>query len=153
MYFNTLDSGHGYDIAVSSFHLEDATPPISDIEGMKESLLKIVPSFPEPKQHQKGNSIEVIGYPGEKDGRLYKMRGSINKITSINGGNQIVMYTDIDTTGGQSGSPVYKITSAGDYELVGIHVAYINKHDGNFATLITKELKDWLINKLATCAK
>lgn len=117
---------------------------------MKQSLLSIVPSFPEPEQHSKGSTIEVIGYPGEKESRLYRMQGTIHDTTKYSGGKDIMLYNDLDTTGGQSGSPVFKITSYGTYELVGIHVAYISAQGVNFATSITKELKDWLINKLAT---
>ena len=56
------------------------------------------------------------------------------------------IYYDIDTKGGQSGSPVYM--SRENSKVVGIHKAYDPKMRLNFATMITEPviavLKVWV---------
>lgn len=63
-----------------------------------------------------GTGIVVRGYPGEKNAQMWSMSGSI----AASGTYKLSYY--IDTTGGQSGSPVYK--NDGNYRSVGIHTNY-----------------------------
>lgn len=63
-----------------------------------------------------GTSIVVRGYPAEKGAQMWSMSGSI----AASGTYKLSYY--IDTTGGQSGSPVYK--NDGNYRCVGIHTNY-----------------------------
>ena len=63
-----------------------------------------------------GTGIVVRGYPGEKSAQMWSMSGSI----AASGTFKLSYY--IDTTGGQSGSPVYK--NDGNFRCVGIHTNY-----------------------------
>ena len=54
-----------------------------------------------------------------------------------------MLYDDINTSGGQSGSPVYKIVND-KYYLVGIHVGYHESDNVNVAVVITPALEDWI---------
>lgn len=63
-----------------------------------------------------GTGIVVRGYPVEKSAQMWSMSGSI----AASGTFKLSYY--IDTTGGQSGSPVYK--NDGNYRCVGIHTNY-----------------------------
>lgn len=79
-------------------------------------------------------SVTVTGYPGEAD-KLYKQytaSGTINKIDTIK------LYYKINTTGGQSGAPVYT-TNSGSAVAVGIHIGYAG-NNLNCATRITPSM-------------
>lgn len=80
-----------------------------------------------------GSSATVTGYPGKSlQGQMWKMAGNITSCTSTR------LEYQIDTTGGQSGSPVYYYTSDSGYVAIGIHTAeYLNK-DYNLGTRITE---------------
>ncbi|MGW7932712.1 trypsin-like serine peptidase [Staphylococcus xylosus] len=80
--------------------------------------------------------IETAGYPADKGGwTLYKGNGLLKKFTNFN------VYYDIDTYGGQSGSPVWNR----DKKIIGVH-AY-GSSPLNFATKINdtnlKLIKNW----------
>ena len=47
----------------------------------------------------------------------------------------LIYYNDIDTTKGQSGSPIYLIRD-GIYYLIGVHVGYFKKRKMNVGTAI-----------------
>ncbi|MBD7913268.1 MULTISPECIES: serine protease [Clostridium] len=85
----------------------------------------------------KGSNVDVTGYPGEKSRTLWKMSGTITSDTS----NKV--YYQIDTTGGQSGCPVYQ----GDGEntrAVAIHTSGSSAGGWNSATRITKPIFDYI---------
>lgn len=84
-----------------------------------------------------GTSVVLRGYPGEYYAQMWTMSGKIV------GCSKLRLNYHIDTTGGQSGSPVYK--DDGKYQCVGIH---IQKGFGyyNQAIRITKDLFD-IMNK------
>ena len=57
----------------------------------------------------------------------------------------LILYKDIDTTKGQSGSPVYLIkpnirTGEEEYRLIGIHVGFIDSFQANGATCIDNRM-------------
>ena len=59
--------------------------------------------------------VSIMGYPGEKpQGTMWTSGGTISKVDTSK------LYYRIDTTGGQSGSPIYTWWS-GYWTLVGIH--------------------------------
>lgn len=80
-----------------------------------------------------GTNIVVRGYPVEKNAQMWSMSGTI----AASATHKLSYY--IDTTGGQSGSPVYK--NNGDYQCVGIHTNY-NNLGFNQATRIDESLFD-----------
>jgi len=54
------------------------------------------------------------------------MVGTINKVIDLNNGQKLITYKDIDTTPGQSGSPVY-LYNADESKIntqIGVHVGY-----------------------------
>jgi len=79
----------------------------------------------------KDTVVHVIGYPGEYFRQMWGMGGTITRDTTNR-----VFYT-IDTTGGQSGSPVYKP----DNYVVAIHTTGSATENGG--TRITKALFDY----------
>lgn len=135
----------GYDIAVASFDLTDALPPIENIDRFKRKVVKVIPFFTGNFFHQSGEQILVIGYPGEKHGHLYEMQGTIHATKKRKGGTEVMIYRDIDTTCGQSGAPVYKKDAEGEWEIIGIHVGFFKKKKANLATIITLKLRNWII--------
>jgi hypothetical protein len=68
----------GYDIAVATFDLMDALPPVDDINRQKRKFVKVMPYFTSSFNHNPGDEILIIGYPGERQGYLYEMRGTIH---------------------------------------------------------------------------
>lgn len=98
----------GFDIAVATFDLNNALPPLPDIDRFKRKCIKSMPYFTASFHHNIGDEILIIGYPGEKQGYLYEMTGTIHSSKKRKGGTEVIIYKDIDTTCGQSGAPVYK---------------------------------------------
>jgi V8-like Glu-specific endopeptidase len=80
--------------------------------------------------------IEACGYPGDKIVSTVKQYGAKGKITKIYNG---VIYHDIDTMKGQSGSPILAEYIEGYYFALGVHVKFHNKEDINCASQLTKE--------------
>jgi len=138
MYHDHWELHEGYDIAIAKLDGDfNRAPPSqnsywSDIEseGAKE-----------------GEEICVIGYPGEKDGFLYMMKGTIYEIRSLDSNRKIILYNDINTTPGQSGSPVY-LKRGAKWARIGVHVGYDPSVKCNVATGITKEMKSWICNSV-----
>ena len=78
-----------------------------------------------------GTDITVTGYPGEYTREMWQMSGEVTTSRPRK------VYYDLDTTGGQSGSPVYK----SDYHVIAIH-AYGGTSE-NSGTRITSALFDF----------
>jgi hypothetical protein len=94
-----------------------------------------------------GDTITVVGYPEEYSGDVYKMQGTITMIESPNPESphlKLIYYDNINTTPGQSGSPVF-LHKDNKYYIIGIHVGYDNYHKMNVATGITKEIFTWIV--------
>ena len=68
------------------------------------------------------------------------MEGTIKKFLTSDKGHKLMLYDDINTSGGQSGSPVYLI-KGDEYHQVGIHVGYNGNEKCNVAVVITPELE------------
>lgn len=86
-----------------------------------------------------GTKVTVAGYPGQSGDKLYRHKSNILSFNA----EGYMMYYDIDTTGGQSGSPVIKYDN-GNYYVVGIHRAGgTNSNKGRY---ITKNVYE-LVNK------
>ena len=83
------------------------------------------------------NNIDVTisGYPGEKRKQMWQMNGSIFDMNEYK-----IQYT-IDTTGGQSGSPVYL---EDDFLSVAIHTNGAYDKISNKGTRITKGIFDFM---------
>ena len=57
-----------------------------------------------------------------------------------------MFYDDLNTSGGQSGSPVFKIVDE-DFIIVGIHVGYSEIENANVAVVLTPALRNWIEEK------
>lgn len=85
-----------------------------------------------------GKHIAIAGYPGEHQYQLWKMGGSVSESTAS------MLYYKVDTTGGQSGSPVYcRVPS--EYYAIGIH-GYGGTSQ-NAGVRITRKMFYWIKNK------
>lgn len=87
-----------------------------------------------------GNTVTINGYPGEKPQQQWLMSGSIQSVSTNR------LFYSIDTTGGQSGSPIYK----SNYTAVGIHTDGVGSGSGasttkNSGVRITGSLLNWLV--------
>ena len=80
-----------------------------------------------------GTEVTISGYPGEYQYYQYEMSDEITRCTT----NKL-FYNVIDTSGGQSGSPIY--TSS--YVAYGIHCYGLNDNNENSGTRIT----EWRFN-------
>jgi len=93
---------------------------------------------------QKTLPLKVYGYPGEKDkrGDPYEMIGSISNVTPKDGGS-FIAYNDIDTTHGQSGSPVL-VYEDELWSIIGIHQGYDSDSESNVASIINENILEWI---------
>eukprot|EP01084_Bolivina_argentea_P238292 400341_1 len=106
--------------------------------------------------------VKVIGYPGEEKirGELYGMigNGQVKYVNIRTQYNKLIAY-DIDTSAGQSGSPVFKVGDIDNKEndekeckdniyksfgdIIGIHVAGKRSKKLNFGTMLNDEIIKW----------
>ena len=84
-------------------------------------------TFLDEKEY-KGKIFNISGYPGERGGREQLKMSGVGECQG-----PLLKY-DIDTTGGQSGSPVW-IVKDNKYYVIGVHTMG-NPSLGNFATRI-----------------
>jgi len=85
-----------------------------------------------------GNTAVVIcGYPFEKNYQMWGMGGPIQNITTYE------YYYEIDTTGGQSGSPIIRPDYVGNGvygSVLGIHTGYGGDFAKNRGVRITQSV-------------
>ena len=83
-----------------------------------------------------GKKCVVVGYPSDKKG-LWRHKGAINDVQ-----DGLYLRYQMDTYGGQSGSPVFYPTTNGQYYVVGIHRGYssYNLAEWNYARYISKNI-------------
>jgi len=99
--------------------------------------------------------LSIYGYPGEKElvGGLYGMEGCSNSLRMVKSTNRtdLIQYSDIDTSGGQSGSPILlrlQLENGHEgYYIGAVHVAEDMANKVNFGTLLTKDKFQWMIQK------
>lgn len=142
-----FDSTSGYDIAVASFKKTgyEKNKTIS-----KNTLWGCIDNYSNIGSHSKvkiGTKICVQGYPAQFQGQInpgfqYKMDGTIAVLAKQDTGGMIVSYKDLDTSGGQSGSPL-TFYRDGQEIIIGVHVAGVAGKE-NWATAITDEIFAWV---------
>lgn len=106
------------------------------------------------KDRTRFDSFSIVGYPGEKKGELWGQKieeyGSSDakglKCTAT-----LVTYSTVDTTGGQSGSPI--LCNVGDFGeeggftdkmICGVHTGGSSAQGINFGTRITTDIIEWI---------
>jgi len=140
-YLENPDIIQGFDIAIGLLDGEFNNAPFS-----KNSQWSTI----DDEECKNGDVICVIGYPGEYNEKLYKMEGTIFEIRKLENGRKLILYNDIDTSPGQSGSPVL-LKKNNKWFIIGIHVGYDRSLNVNIATAITNDVYDWVedqMNKL-----
>jgi len=159
------DPSCGYDIAVCPMEAlphgkEDKTLGV----GVKRDS---VWDAADPASLKVGMTIEILGYPAEKTGYPYFHHGTIKAVSKRPSGGWMLFY-DVDTTPGMSGSPIMitccdwikenmekkKITGTNAVKhddvkkvMIGIHTGHDDTVMLNFGTLITPSLKAWILGK------
>lgn len=100
--------------------------------------------------------VSVCGYPKEVQwageegsGKMFGMDGH----GQMSEAGNLIVYRDIDTSGGQSGSPVIHERRLHDGDecdtIVGVHVGGNAAEGCNVATAITADIKDWIVSTMA----
>ena len=98
---------------------------------------EFVPKGIQLSNFKKNTKCLMIGYPGEKtDGKLYGMEGD----TTTYEATQCLAY-NIDTTGGNSGSPLFNFG-----RIIGVHTNgdYLDRNE-NYGVHLTKEKLMWIV--------
>eukprot|EP01084_Bolivina_argentea_P222999 377374_1 len=146
------ESATGYDIAII-----EVLDPDNELKTIRPVKLRLFQSAVRDNLQ-----IKVIGYPGELAirGQLYGMKG-VGKINYINDQikhNKLIIYDNIDTSDGQSGSPIFECCDddKNDDEknehniyktfgrIVGVHVAGKKKKKLNYGTMINNNMLQWI---------
>lgn len=82
--------------------------------------------------------VNVAGYPNETPGIPFLGSGRVALVTPTR------LYHNVDTTEGQSGSPLYYKDASGQRIVLGVHTY---GGDRNWATRITTDLHEWLVQR------
>ena len=89
-------------------------------------------------------SVFLYGYPGDnkdKLGQLWGMNGNYHFISKNN--NELMYYNNIDTSGGQSGSPIF----VSNNNILAIHTMGDNLNiKRNYATVLNRDKINWIHN-------
>jgi len=133
-YFTNSTIYSGFDLAVGFLEGNFDDAPMS----LNSSMLSI-----ESAKAKKGDVICIIGYPAEYGGDLYKMEGTIKQILDVGTGRKLILYDDIDTSGGQSGSPIY-LKRKNNWYKIGVHIGYDASAKVNVGTAITTTVFKWI---------
>merc|ERR1712048_580112 len=109
-YLKKPDIYSGNDIAIASLESDDFVE--FDVPDESRASWAGKPRELKFIQWEPGSSLTVVGYPGTfhgktADGRQYGMEGTLASKRHVSEGCELLLYRDVDTTGGQSGSPVW----------------------------------------------
>ena len=90
----------------------------------------------------KDKEISVTGYPGEKSGFMYTMKGKIVRF------DETILWHDVDTTFGNSGSKIgWHDSSRPESVAIGVHTRGVGASGHNSGVRLTKEkldlIKQW----------
>jgi len=104
-----------------------------------------------PESIEVGLNIEVAGFPGDKKGYSYVHSGKIVAKKKTKAGGWVIYY-DVDTTPGNSGSDVNVIDKAWVQKYgrpgftkwtIGVHTGHCHAAGLNYGTLITPAIYKW----------
>ena len=92
------------------------------------------------------NDCFIYGYPADNKnrlGELWGMNGKYNIVKNKKYCNELLYYNNIDTSGGQSGSPIFIYNN----NIIGIHTMGndLNKKE-NYGCALTKKKINWINN-------
>ena len=153
-YFKDPSSASGFDLALCwiDVHTGDDT--------MKEQESKYRVFQPNPLSGAYSTYVlAVVGFPGEHKGEKWGMVGQIpredwelgqdpfNTKKCITEGKEILVYDFIDTSPGQSGSPV---TGMKSHHILGVHTGGSASLKKNWATYISPAKLEWIVGSLGS---
>jgi len=141
----------GFDIAVG--RLGKRVGKRNSVSKKPAIVDDVQTSFCNPELLRDGMTIEVPGYPGEKDGCPHTHEGTIVRVTKTRAGGWILMH-NVDCTCGNYGSPIM-ITDKRYLEaantppwvekvVIGVHTGHGTISGFNFGTLITPSAVRWV---------
>jgi len=97
------DPSCGYHIAVCPM---EEFPHVNDDETLVQDVkYDTIWDAADPESLKVGMTVEIMGYPGEKNGYPYFHNGTIKAVSKRQSGGWILYY-DVDSTPGMSGSPI-----------------------------------------------
>merc|ERR550534_1199594 len=106
-----------------------------------------------PEEIKKGMSVELAGFPGEKEGWPHTHTGKVVDLTKTPQGGHILWY-DADATRGNSGSCVMitdkEFIKSVDHRghikkvIVAVHTGHCSGDNLNYGTLITSSIWEWI---------
>jgi len=146
----------GFDIGMfvirkfkSDKHKENSRGPMKSVKN------DVIRHWANPEQLTKGMSVEIVGYPVEKGGHPYTVKGEIETTKKTALGGYLIWYY-VNGTICNSGSSIMvtdktfvkSVTKnpAIKKVLIGIHAGQDIVVGSNYGTLITKSLHDWIEN-------
>lgn len=87
--------------------------------------------------------VTISGYPGEKNHTQWSHENDLFTSNFTDLENPLLFY-DIDTTGGQSGSPIYNAR----FEVVGVHSNGGIKQTGNHGQRLNEVNYNFIVNRV-----
>jgi len=140
-YTTTPDLDKGFDFAIGQLEEE--------VENKNEKW-NLIWDTVDNLDVKPGETLYVVGYPGEYNPLVYSMKGTVKEIKSVGKEkkNKVIIYENIDTSCGQSGSPVV-LERNGIYYGIGVHVGRPTGVNFNVGTAITTEVAKWMCKILA----
>jgi len=144
----------GFDIGMFAVSKFKSDMPNDNIHGSMKSLKNdVIRYYAKIKNLKPGMSVEIAGYPIEKGGHPYTLKGKIIGTTKTALGGYLVWY-DVGCTICNSGSSIMitdktfvkSVTNDPDIKkvLVGVHAGQDGTVGWSFGTLITKSLHYWI---------
>ena len=141
-YFENPTPGSGFDLALCWIHVPESDRTVKELYSKHEMPIPLV------REHAP-TCAAVVGFPakhkGEKWGMVAHVPEEIIKDWIIDKNRQTFVYQFIDTSPGQSGSPVMGMKPS---EILGVHTGWSNHLKKNQATAITSAKLQWIADSL-----
>lgn len=149
-YFDNPESDSGFDLAVCWIDVPEDDHNIKNLKsGVKyshERTFLVVREWPRSL-----SSLSVVGFPGEYEGEKWGMSADVPKDKKSQPDSLelkrrgILMYDFIDTSPGQSGSPIMNGYGS---DLVGVHTGGSAVMKKNWGTFIDSDKLKWIAESL-----
>ena len=149
-YFESPTSASGFDLALCWIHMPKDDRTVEDLYLHGNNDCLVVPHIPVSGGYL-ASCVIVVGFPGEHAGEKWGMRGEVPSEKGedwhfpaeheTHNKREILVYDFIDTSPGQSGSPVI---GSGDGCILGVHTGGSASLKKNWATYITPTKLWWI---------
>jgi len=146
----------GFDIGMFALgKFKSGKSDYNTLGSMNSVKNDVIRHYASPQKLKRGMSVEIVGYPIEKGGHPYTLKGKIETTTKTALGGHLIWY-NVDLTVCNSGSCIMvtdktfvkSVTKnpAIKKVLIGVHAGQDDVVGLNYGTLITKSLHDWIEN-------